>query len=68
MSLLDALPGAIPDADRRGAIAIMTLEAQSELYQALKAHKSKSQITRACSALGSDLEVLDRRIEAARCF
>jgi hypothetical protein len=41
----------------------MTREAQRQLYQALKAHTSELEITRGAA---SDLEALDRRIEAAR--
>jgi hypothetical protein len=43
----------------------MTRETQHELYQALEAHTSELEITRG-AASGPDLEVLDRRIEAAR--
>ena len=43
----------------------MTREAQRQLYQALKAHKAELEITRGV-APGSDLEILHRRIEAAR--
>ena len=42
----------------------MTIEAQFELLQAL-AHKFDLEITRSVTS-GLDLEVLDRRIEAAR--
>jgi hypothetical protein len=43
----------------------MTREAQRDLYQALKAHKTELEIIRG-AASGPDLEVLNRRIEAAR--
>jgi hypothetical protein len=43
----------------------MTSEARRHLYQALKAHKLELEITRGV-AVGPDLEILDRRIEAAR--
>jgi hypothetical protein len=43
----------------------MTRETQRQLYQALNAHKSELEITRG-AASGPDLEILDRRIEAAR--
>jgi hypothetical protein len=43
----------------------MTRETQRQLYQALEAHTSELEITRG-AASGPDLEVLDRRIEAAR--
>jgi hypothetical protein len=43
----------------------MTRETQHELYQAFEAHTSELEITRG-AASGPDLEVLDRRIEAAR--
>jgi hypothetical protein len=42
-----------------------TREAQHQLYQALKAHKSELEITRGVAS-GPDVENLDRRIEAAR--
>jgi hypothetical protein len=43
----------------------MTREAQRQLYQALKAHTSELETARGVTS-GPDLEVLDRRIEAAR--
>jgi hypothetical protein len=43
----------------------MTREARRQLYQALKAHKLELEIIRGVES-GPDLEVLDRRIEAAR--
>jgi hypothetical protein len=43
----------------------MTREAQRQLYQALHAHKFELEIARGITS-GPDLEVLDRRIEAAR--
>jgi len=42
----------------------MTRETQCQLYEALNAHTSDLQITRS-TASGTDLEVPDRRIEAA---
>jgi hypothetical protein len=43
----------------------MAGEAQSALYQALKAHTSELEITRGAVS-GLDVEVLDRRVEAAQ--
>jgi hypothetical protein len=43
----------------------MTRDAQRQLYQALDAHKFDLEITRGVTS-GPNLEVLDRRIEAAR--
>jgi hypothetical protein len=43
----------------------MTRETQRQLFQALEAHKFDLEITRSITS-GLDLEVLDRRIEAAR--
>jgi hypothetical protein len=43
----------------------MTREARRQLYEALTAHKFELEIIRGGGA-GPDLEVLDRRIEAAR--
>jgi hypothetical protein len=43
----------------------MTRETQRQLYQALKTHKLDLEITRPITS-DLDLEVLDRRIEAAR--
>jgi hypothetical protein len=43
----------------------MTRETQRELFQALRAHKFDLEIRRSITS-GLDLEVLDRRIEAAR--
>jgi hypothetical protein len=43
----------------------MTRETQRQLFQALTAHKFDLEITRGVTS-ASDLEVLDRRIEAAR--
>jgi hypothetical protein len=43
----------------------MTRQTQHELYQALEAHKLELEIIRGVES-GPDLEVLDRRIEAAR--
>jgi hypothetical protein len=40
-------------------------EARRQLYQALRAHSSELEIERGVTS-GPDLEVLDRRIEAAR--
>ena len=42
-----------------------TGEARRQLYQALRAHVSELEIERSVTS-GLDLEVLDRRIEAAR--
>jgi hypothetical protein len=42
-----------------------TGEARGQLYQALRAHASELEIERGVTS-GPDLEVLDRRIEAAR--
>jgi hypothetical protein len=42
-----------------------TREARHQLYEALSAHKFELEITRAVAS-GPDLEILDRRIEAAR--
>jgi hypothetical protein len=42
----------------------MAIEAQSELFQAVKAHTLDLEITRGVVGLGR--EILDRRIEAAR--
>jgi hypothetical protein len=42
----------------------MTRETQYQLYRALNAHTSDLEITRSFTS-GRDLEVLDRRIEAA---
>jgi hypothetical protein len=42
-----------------------TREAHRQLYEALKAHKSELEIIRGVVS-GPDLEILDRRIEAAR--
>jgi hypothetical protein len=42
----------------------MTRETQYQLYRALNAHTSALEITRSFTS-GRDLEVLDRRIEAA---
>jgi hypothetical protein len=56
-----------PGAETRLAeeTSAMKREAQRELYAALKAHKLELEIIRG-GAAGPDLEVLDRRIEAAR--
>jgi hypothetical protein len=43
----------------------MTGEAQRQLYQALNAHKTELETVREVAS-GPDLEVLGRRIEAAR--
>jgi hypothetical protein len=43
----------------------MTRKTQRQLYQALNAHISDLEITRSFTS-GPDLEVLDRRIEAAQ--
>jgi hypothetical protein len=43
----------------------MTREAQRQPYQALKAHKLDLENARGVTS-GPDLEILDRRIEAAR--
>jgi hypothetical protein len=43
----------------------MTRETQRQLYQAVKSHTLNLEITRG-GASGPDLEVLNRRIEAAR--
>jgi hypothetical protein len=50
---------------RRGRHLAMTRDAQRQLYQALDAHKFDLEITRGVTS-GPNLEVLDRRIEAAR--
>jgi hypothetical protein len=50
---------------RRGRHLAMTRDAQRQLYQALEAHKFDLEITRSLTS-GPHLEVLDRRIEAAR--
>jgi hypothetical protein len=42
-----------------------TREARHQLYEALSAHKFELEIIRG-AASGPDLEILDRRIEAAR--
>jgi hypothetical protein len=47
------------------APAMTTEETQQRLYQVLKAHKFDLETTRGVTS-GPDLEVLDRRIEAAR--
>jgi hypothetical protein len=43
----------------------MTTEGQRQLYQALSTHKFELEIIRGVAS-GPDLEVLDRRIEAAQ--
>jgi hypothetical protein len=43
----------------------MTRETQRQLYQAVNEHKFDLEVTRSITS-GHDLEVLDRRIEAAR--
>jgi hypothetical protein len=53
------------NANRSGGAAITTEAARYRLYQAVKAHASHLEVTRAVAA-GLDLEVLDRRIEATR--
>jgi hypothetical protein len=50
---------------RRGRHLAMTRDAQRQLYHALDAHKFDLEITRGVTS-GPNLEVLDRRIEAAR--
>jgi hypothetical protein len=52
-------------ADRRRTPAMATREARHQLYEALTAHKFELEIIRGLAS-GPDLEVLDRRIEAAR--
>jgi hypothetical protein len=42
-----------------------TMERRKALYEALKSHKFDLEITRSITS-GPDLEVLNRRIEAAR--
>jgi hypothetical protein len=42
-----------------------TREARRQLYEALRAHKFELELIRGVAS-GPDLEVLDRRIEAAR--